>query len=111
LLKEKSFYVDCKEIYNTLGELWYSHYSSMNNNYVDPGATCTAPEQWMVVEWLRIKHGIWISVGINGLDKTFQFSIHCYEQQGSLENINNCGYGTPEEACSAAFSYILSKLI
>ena len=62
LLKEKGFNVRLKKVYNILGELWDSHYQYMENSNPDCGAVCVAPEQWVVVEWFRLKHGIWINI-------------------------------------------------
>lgn len=70
-----------------------------------------APEIWQVIEWLRLKHNIWISVNISAINKTFRFSIHSYQQKGSLDNIEKAGYNTPEESYLEAFRITLSELI
>ena len=132
LLKQKQFHINCKKIYNTLGDLWDSHYSSMNNNYVDSGATCTAPEQWMVVEWLRVKHNIWIHPFIqfenaieDECEETLEYGYGIYnfkEMRKMRQNVfpyihtdevdnHVFGFDSPEDAYSAAFDYILTKLI
>ena len=75
-----------------------------------PFSECvSAPEQWQVVEWLRVKHGIWISVKRdyhNGALLGFESMID--NEEGFID----CGaFDTPQEAYSAAFDYILKKLI
>jgi hypothetical protein len=125
-LKEKGFDV------KTRGRIHVSHWHLVKNNIIPSNVNTfhndmfapidnwnkdnthymSLPEQWQVVEWLRINHGIWVSVTINGLNKTFNYDIHCInKQQGSLDNIVICGYETPQEAYSAAFDYILKELI
>jgi len=70
-----------------------------------------APEQWMVVEWLRINHGIWVSVDmIYEIDQTgFWYSIR--QSKDDDMGIDYDEYPTPQEAYSEAFDYILNKLI
>jgi hypothetical protein len=71
-----------------------------------------APEQHQVVEWLRVNHGIWISVGVGNLfhrDKFFilikKYNIDRWELT-PLDNERHSPYDTPQEAYSAAFDYI-----
>jgi hypothetical protein len=72
LLKEKWFNelcltcykFDCTEKeYNLIQEnsITYFNNRQQEEGYVPEIA---APEQWQVVEWLRVEHGIWISVSI-----------------------------------------------
>jgi signal peptidase I len=69
------------------------------------------PEQWQVVEWLRVKHGIWTVVnwGTNNDEVVWYYGI-------SKIGINSAFmekpyYKTPQEAISAAFDYCLKELI
>jgi hypothetical protein len=64
--------------------------------------TYHAPEQWQVVEWLRIKHGIWVYV------KQTHNNNFCFEITGRDGNVFNMNK-TPQEAYSAAFDYILNN--
>ena len=78
-----------------------------------------APEQWQVCEWLRINHGIWISVDVEGRNmdryRFVCFRSHSERVSEYVKHINddthNGRYDTPQEAYSAAFDYILKKLI
>jgi hypothetical protein len=76
-----------------------------------------APEQWLVVEWLRVNHGIWIDVGVGNLFHKCKFYIliKTYNVDRwdltSLDNERHSPYDTPQKAYSAAFDYILKKLI
>jgi len=70
------------------------------------------PEQWQVVEWLRVNHGIWVCVGVGNLfhgDKFFilikKYNIDRWELT-PLDNERHSPYDTPQQAYSAAFDYI-----
>jgi hypothetical protein len=87
--------------------------------------------QWQVVEWLRVKHGIWILVlpqdksGIDfRIDKSkypshaLFLSIIKYDENYSCKQLINTSddkselflhFDTPQEAYSAAFNYIISN--
>jgi len=76
-----------------------------------------APEQWQVVEWLRLNHGIWIEIHhIKTTDDKFHIIIYKYGEEDyySLYCENLIGYqiwDTPQKAYSAAFDYILNELL
>lgn len=106
LLKELGFNLTCHSVYYGKG---YFHKFTMA--ITKPTSNHLRPEQWQVVEWLRLHHNIFIAVTINGLDKSFNLNIHNYKQHGSLGNYIKCGYESPQDAYSAAFDYILHKLI
>jgi hypothetical protein len=61
-----------------------------------------APEQWQVVEWLRVNHGIWIYVKLGyGHEFVIQKTVVPFEivyTDGTFKS--------PQEAYSAAFDYI-----
>jgi hypothetical protein len=65
------------------------------------------PEQHEIVDWLRVKHDIWIGVMPDvGMDLIYTYKIYSVEVgvERGLANGNN--YDTPQEAYSAAFDYI-----
>jgi len=66
------------------------------------------PEQWELVEYLRINHGIWIGVELyHNMDgKLFSSFIQTNNKKQSFN-----GNKTPQEAYSVAFDYILKELI
>ena len=68
--------------------------------------TFSAPEQWQVVEWLRVKHGIWITVGYlgDGYNCTVQ------NKEGWTKKAMG-NFNSPQEAYSAAFDYVLTNLL
>jgi hypothetical protein len=72
----------------------------------------SAPEQWQVVEWLRVNHGIFISVLPNiGVDFIYTYKIYSVEVGIERCLVNGKNYELPQEAYSAAFDYILNNLI
>jgi hypothetical protein len=86
------------------------------NGYLE---TFSAPEQHVVIEWLRINYGIWISVytmdkwmsNDNHKNQIFDYSIK--QMKLGLIDIPKkpAEFDSPQEAYSAAFDYILNNLI
>ena len=81
---------------------------------------CSMPEQWQVVEWLRVKHGIIIELLVDGWkdDNCVSAEFLCYRifiwQIGKPKPHYNDDLGalsTPQSAYSAAFDYILKELV
>ncbi len=84
----------------------------------------SAPEQWQVCEWLRLNHGIWISVDWMTRTKPYHSGYFCH-LRGTVEPLNDDnfivinhtllpGYEVftlPQEAYSAAITYCLEKII
>ena len=74
-----------------------------------------APEQHQVVEWLRINHGIWVSVNI-AMDDKWYFELYNLKDKRNAEiiiedeNVTDF-HNSTKEAYSAAFDYILKELI
>ena len=63
-----------------------------------------APEQWQVVEWLRINHGIWVFVGADAFNKKKFWGSVLNLTTDKNKQTRFCS--TPQEAYSAAFDYI-----
>ncbi len=59
------------------------------------------PEQWQIVEWLRINHGIWVSIRVSNN----KFNLLVTNLSGDIL-FNDSAFNTPQEAYSAAFDYI-----
>jgi len=93
-LKEKGF----KNI-----EIDYGLNQMLNN--------CNPPEQWQVVEWLRVNHALWIYVDTHEYGK-WCFNYKIIKPNEKYPNINVNGkfsledFNSPQEAYSAAFDYI-----
>jgi len=67
----------------------------------------SAPEQWQVVEWLRLNHGIWIYV-----KRGFGWEYFVEKADNSNDLLYNDGtFNSPQEAYSAAFDYIKDNRI
>jgi hypothetical protein len=74
--------------------------------YADETPICSAPEQWQVVEWLRVNHGIWISIDMIYEENQIGFWYCIRQSKEGDEAIQSDEYSTPQEAYSAAFDYI-----
>jgi len=124
LLKEKGFNELCLNAYN-LNALqyvngWCEYIDDCNLEIINSNLKskdATAPEQWQVVEWLRVKHGIWVYVKPHALDNgVIKYSCRIYNLklfipfyiEGKAANFVS---NSPQEAYSAAFDYILKELI
>jgi hypothetical protein len=110
LLKEKGFDAKLSKVYNTIGQLWNSHYSYMTNDDCDSGAACIAPEQWQAIEWLRVVHDIHVTydVRVSG----YYGLINYRHSKGSLylsKEIDEI-FESPQKAYSAAFDYVLKEI-
>jgi len=70
------------------------------------------PEQWELVEYLRINHGIWIEILLTEDSPYNNFYFRIMEI-GKYFTLSHDGIyrNTPQEAYSAAFDYILKELI
>ena len=115
-LKEKGFDVNVKSYYTTSEEFTPKDYYYFGNeiNYNSPvndvntiNGTISRPEQWQVVEWLRVNHGIWVYVKLR-----FGHEFVIQKTAVPFEIIYTDGtFKSSQEAYSAAFDYILKELI
>jgi hypothetical protein len=116
LLKEKGFdeITDTIFMINHSTEVVFENinglkHSDGNNPFI------SRPEQWEVVEWLRINHGIEIEIT---KDRTAKWSNNYYNHSIFKNDIlvhqrqlGGTKPNTPQEVYSAAFDYILTNLI
>ena len=118
-LKEKGFDVECDEYYLEDG-IDYS-YTKPENWNLKPD-TVSRPEQWQVVEWLRVNHGIHLGVSCDAYGKFWYANLNVcskevWEDEDKRHNILSAHYKfnnehkSSQEAYSAAFDYILNNLI
>lgn len=77
----------------------------------------SAPEQWQVIEWLRVEHGVWIQVCLSKYGE-FYCSILKKEPTKDLKTpfswetiCSFYNFNSPQKACSNAIDYILNNLI
>jgi hypothetical protein len=112
-LKEKRFNEYCNYVYSldmvddTIPRV-YSSKDYLSKDYLSKDVYIwLMPEQWQVVEWLRINHDIWISVDFSEMDESFTYKIQLLTGSEKLPRIfTDAGYYTPQEAYVEAFYYI-----
>lgn len=92
--------------YDKHGELHFcqTHSEAYKLIAAGKGTDVTAPEQWQVIEWLRVKHGIYVWAAQPYKD-SLDFAYKIRDNDAELTNIG--AYSTPQLAISAAFDYIL----
>jgi hypothetical protein len=96
------------------------HFNSKPQNN-DLWFECSAPEQWLVVEWLRVNHGIWVYVTqkidwgktldsiptfVNNTWEFYIDKVNSFQRNGLTVHFENNFHNSPQEAYSAAFDYI-----
>jgi hypothetical protein len=115
-LKEKGFDEPCTALFiheiiqgNTEWDILELFERNNNDTYefllscdMDWQKNYLRPEQWQVVEWLRVNHGIWIYCKYQKRGKII-FVIE--DLQGNNITISP-DLNSPQEAYSAAFDYI-----
>lgn len=127
-IKEKwDFNVPCQYLYvdgnyrinfEKEGELFNNRYPSVQR----PTDWCLAPEQWQVIEWLRVNQEILITpiirlstwiFSIVELKTWNHYSLINIDFDGDNDYLKSKGIPTvmksPQEAYSAAFDYILKN--
>lgn len=122
LLKEKGFDVKCEYKYyldkngdEITDEFIYNKFNNNVPTSIDIAKSVWAvsfiskPEQWKVIEWLRIKHGIWVGVyKQDTFTNVFHYKIQCDKGKNSIKGKF---YDSPQKAYSTAFNYILKNLL
>jgi len=130
LLKEKGFDVKCSRYYEYAlksrknkedgysgpfgwkkGELNLQVDTFINGGYMDVSNEswylCAVPEQCQVVEWLRVNHGIWVSVQPNEPFIDHDWCFKLFKDNQFLLALE--GYISPQEAYTEAFNYIMNN--
>jgi len=130
-LKEKGFKSNRKITYYLYGDKKPRKYVGGISNSLNTDLYISAPEQWQVVEFLRINHNVHIryTVEIVGSDEwlygynilylPFEFNDakrrcpHMLEINSFKEGMGSYtgAWDTPQEAYSAAFDYLISQNI
>jgi hypothetical protein len=119
LLKEKGFKELVRVVYKNEDGWWEVNGVPYNHNYFD--GVQSAPEQWQIVEWLRVEKGIYIrATDVQGTDLDYKMVIRPLSSHWNYKSerlfkpdwyIMEFQGNSPQEAYSAAFDYILKELI
>jgi hypothetical protein len=122
LLKEKRFDLECKMCVEEGDNraLPFDCGRVMHKNSIHP--YYSAPEQWQIVEWLRVNHGIWVKVDhFMTTENTIDWDFEVDRVDTDVDERGNYvplysfsterSFTSPQEAYSAAFDYILKELI
>lgn len=110
LLKAKGFDELCVGSYE--GNV-FSINSSAFRNSEDP-TEYTAPEQWMVCEWLRVNYNLWIALSNCNVPEIGKWCFDIHKLPSGvpyLWNDKEPTFNSPQEAYSDAFDYVLNTLI
>lgn len=110
-LKEKGFRIPTKDAWDSHGKdriIESVSKDKLDWNKLDKGAYYSAPEQWVVLEWLLAEYGIWIEVRFRN-DK-FKFKIANVRREKEWRGVIFKDSETPQQAYSEAFDYILENL-
>ncbi len=82
---------------------WNDELVHVDNKW-SPLDAYSAPEQWMIIEWLRITHNIHVQYLLHHTGKYAPFIVE-------LDQQINEWFDSPQEAYSAAIDYVLKELI
>jgi len=120
LLKEKGFINSIKAYYPndrfSNGDRIIEGWNNNSDSHV------SAPEQWQVVEYLRVNHNIDLQAVCNygRLGRTYRMGIIFINKEKEVDTIflrpidmpySFIEFNSPQEAYLAAFDYILKELI
>jgi hypothetical protein len=120
LLKEKEWRQRTKMVW--LDSLGNQHLREVDLSLELNNAEYDAPEQWQIVEWLRVNHNIDLQDICNygRLGRTYRMGIIFINEKKEVDTIflrpidtpfKFIEFNSPQEAYSAAFDYILKELI
>jgi hypothetical protein len=120
LLKEKKWQQRTKIVW--LDSLGKQHLIETNLSLELNNDEYNAPEQWQIVEWLRVNHNIDLQNICNygRLGRTYRMGIIFINEKKEVDTIflrpidtpfKFIEFNSPQEAYSAAFDYILKELI
>ncbi len=105
-LKQKECDIKTETIFQYSDEEGWNKVENFPKYYAKGCSHCNRPEQWQVIEWLRVVHGIWVYVFRHDNNQFF-WSIDSTQEEFTSDN----SFISPQEAYSAAFDYVLNNLI
>lgn len=114
LLKEKGLVANCKRYWVKYSNTEYKEMSDIQLEDLDReigiGGNLVIPkyEQWQVVKWLRVNHGIWITLYPYDEFREDLFLYLIVKRNGNIKD--KYPYNSPQEAYSAAINHILNEL-
>jgi len=120
LFKEKEFNTNIKKnLYLTESAVYLENETLLINQNNKSGSICmfeniyAAPEQWQIVEWLRLEHGIWIKLTTYAFGYQYHLDNTPDPKTWNIDRRYDCSddFKSPQEAYSAAFDHILKELI
>ena len=117
LLKEKGFDVEGQCIYDEHGIIGNTLLSikKYSKNIKEDTWNFSAPEQWQVVEWLRVEKNIFVNITYSAKRGRFIWEImNLKDKFWTTAKLADCHlqvFDTPQEAYSAAFDYVLKELL
>ena len=120
LLKEKEWRQRTKMVW--LDSLGNQHLREVDLSLELNNAEYDAPEQWQIVEWLRVNHNIDLQDICNygRLGRTYRMGIIFINEKKEVDTIflrpidtpfKFIEFNSPQEAYSAAFDYILNNSV
>jgi hypothetical protein len=111
LLKEKGFDVPTCNGYDSKGNLICMASQNRPMDYNTQVLLYSMPEQWQVIEWLRVKYGIHIEI-LLAEDNPWNKFYYRVMKVGEYFTLSHDGIHreTPQEAYSAAFDYIFQNI-
>ena len=115
LLREKGFREPCRQYYDYYDKLYFERFPYDYNSMSD---TCiSAPTPYMVMEWLRINHNLFIELRTGEINQKTWYDFDIIPINGRvvsweiLDDIPIIECESPEEAIEIAVRYCLENLL
>lgn len=112
-LKEKRFDESCNMVWDDWNNLedWVDEgLGTHRNSNKNASIYYSAPEQWLVVEWLRVNHGIHVTYewdySYSSEREYYFYKIKFKGNDGFIKLITGESVSSPQEAYSTSFDYI-----
>ena len=112
MLREKCFDIPCRTFYTKYGDLRHSDGIFADFNSTQQEVT-SAPTQQMVIDWLELKHNIFIAVAPRPTTMDYKrITAYVYKiKERGYSIISFIDAGSRRDAIDAAIKYSLGKII